>query len=460
MKNPDLKKALLKNTLASSFAKVSVLTARLLQVPLFLGALSADEYGRWIILSSLSTWLTLSNSGFGGVAINDMSLHMAAGSRARARTIFSSTLTLSVLVSLGISGLFMAVAPYVPWEVFLKTDPGRHPELMRAAIGLVLSLFIGFPFESFVGKFRAAKKNHQSVYLISLRPWLELLCVFVVLSFTRRLDYIALGLMVSSTVHLLLFIYFGHRAAPDLRFGFRKIDPALFPYIFRKGAAFQGLTLGNALLFQGNLFIIQSLLGPAAVVVFSTVRTLVRSVNQLLEMVNQILWPELTHLLGGGHYERAARLHRLGVMVALLLSGTGTLFLLLFGRELYTLWTGKSIATSGTLFVLFIFQIPLNALWYTSSVVHTAFNKHEGLSARYLLGTVLSMGACLVLSYFWGIKGAALSTVVVDLVLLPYVFRRSLELTKDPFGSFLSGTLQDFRLLMHPYQLIKGWRNV
>ncbi|MDB5134428.1 MAG: hypothetical protein JWP37_1031, partial [Mucilaginibacter sp.] len=58
---------------------------------------------------------------------------------------------------------------------------------------------------------------------------------------------------------------------------------------------------------------------------------------------------------------------------------------------------------------------------------------------RYLIASTLAIIACGILSYYQGVEGAALSTLTVDLILIPYVLKRSLELTGDTMGEFIRG---------------------
>jgi len=72
-----------------------------------------------------------------------------------------------------------------------------------------------------------------------------------------------------------------------------------------------------------------------------------------------------------------------------------------------------------------------------------ASNKYEGLAIRYLIAMVLAIIACGVLSYFFGIAGAAVSTLISDVVLIPFVIRQSLILTQDNWGDFKKGIMEE-----------------
>ncbi len=429
---------LLKNAGANLWSKISVVLFRLLQVPLLIATLGVEDFGRWLVLTSFPSWLLLANLGFGSVASNDMSMSVASGDTKRAGTIFSTTVAL--VSTIGIFGtlIITVVAPFIPVEQLLQAPAERHTELSLAVIWLSVCVFISFYEEVFAARFRAARKAHKAVLLSSLLPWLDLIAIFIALQLSKRFDHIALALLIATTIHILLVKWFSWKTAPQISFKTTDIKISQFRFLFRKGLAFLAFPLGNALLFQGHLFIVQAVMGPAAVALFGTARTLIRTVNHGMDLVNQAIWPEFSHLFGAGNITKAAKLHRTGVAVSIVLAISGVIVLTLFGKDLYSLWVGKSINLPFHLLLIFLLPIPFHSFWFTSSVVHVACNQHEGLAVRYLFAALLSAVACLLLSKYQGIEGAAVSTLLADILLIPYVLKRSLSFTQDSFRNFFS----------------------
>ncbi|TWJ00799.1 O-antigen/teichoic acid export membrane protein [Mucilaginibacter frigoritolerans] len=445
----QVKKALIKNSIVGVWSKISTLLFRIIQVPLLLYYLGVEGYGLWIVIASLPSWLTLANMGFGSVSANEMSIAMANGEVDKARKILSSTVALIATISaIGIL-LVVLIAPFIPWESFFNLSRSRHKELTLTMIWLCSSVFLSFTTDVLSGRFRAARRAHLSMLLDSFKPWLELLLMVIVLRFTTRYDYLALSLLSSMLVYLFINTWLSGKSLPILSFSFKDIEVSRFRLLFRKGIAFQAFPLGNALIFQGNILVIQGILGPVAVALFATVRTMVRSINQLMEMVNAIIWPELSILIGTNNLVKAARLHRLGVGFTFIASVLCVLILSFFGHDIYALWTRKAIPLPQHLLILFLFPIIFNAIWYTSSVVHTSCNKHEGLAIRYLIASTMAILTCAILSYYYGVEGAAISTLIADFILIPYVIRRSLQLTGDNLSNFLSGIWDEIKSGLH-----------
>jgi len=383
--------------------------------------------------------------GFGSVSANAMSIAMANGDVSGARKILSSTVALVFGISIAGIILVISIAPFIPWESFVHLPASRHRELVYTMIWLCSAVFLSFTTDVLSGRFRAARRAHLSMLLDSFKPWLELILMAIALNFSIRYDYLALSLLASLLVYLFINTWLSGRSLPALAFSFKDIEVSQFKVLLKKGVAFQAFPLGNALLFQGNLLVVQTILGPIAVALFATARTMVRSINQVMEMVNAIIWPELSILIGTNNLVKAARLHRIAVGFTFIVSVVCVLILSLFGHSIYELWTRKAIYLPQHLLVLFLLPIIFNAVWYTSSVVHTSSNQHEGLALRYLIACTLAIIACGVLSYYFGVEGAALSTLTVDLLLIPYVLRRSLELTGDTVNQFIAGLCTEIK---------------
>jgi O-antigen/teichoic acid export membrane protein len=443
----EVRKALFKNFIASGWGKASAVIFRLVQVPLLLSFLGIEDYGRWLVLYTLPSWLSLANLGFGSVAANDISMAIGKGDLARARAIFSSTFRVVFYILCAGLVLLLPLILFFHWEKFLKVSPARHSEIIWVLVWFTFTTLLSFFGEIFQARFRAARKAHTYMLLYSFRPWIELIFMVVVLQFSTRMDYLAFSVFLSTFIFILSVQWISYRAMPELSYSRHDVDKTILKHLFRKGMAFQAFPLGNALIYQGTILVVQAVLGPVAVAIFGSVRTLVRSINQMLELINQVLWPELSILFGKGDLKKAARLHRMGVVLSIAIALVFVLLLGVFGEKIFSLWTNGSIYLPGKLLLLFLLPIPFNSLWFTSSVIHMASNKHEGLAIRYLIAMTMAVAGCALLSWLFGMEGAAISTLIADIILIPYVFRVSLSITGDSLEKFMYGIKYDLQLI-------------
>jgi O-antigen/teichoic acid export membrane protein len=226
------------------------------------------------------------------------------------------------------------------------------------------------------------------------------------------------------------------RKSPWLCFGFRharftSIRPLVLPAI-----AFMAFPAGNALSVQGMVLAIGIVLGPVAVTVFSTIRTLTRFSFQITTVIAATIWPELSAAYGAQQWPVARKLHRHACQASLCFSVFSATSLLFCGEWIIRVWTHGRVTFDATLFRMLLLVVVANSVWYTSSVVPMAANRHEKLALFYLLGAAGSLGIADLLLQRFGLTGAALALLFFELVTGTYTVRRSLSMLDDSFGEF------------------------
>ncbi len=441
----NLKSSLLYNAIAGVFVKAGATITRLLMVPLFLHFLGVEGYGNWIVLSSLLSWLSIANVGLGSVGTNEMSMAMARGDTVQAQTAFSSAISLLWCVSRWSFPVILVVSLCFPWRALINVGEERSFELAIAVLLLSVTVFLSFFAGIYSSRIVAAGKAHISIQLSGLRAWLDLLASTIALYISQRFDLLAFALTCSGLAHVMLIDYVGKCYADHLRYSESLVDRQMSTRLLKLGLAFQAFPLGNALVFQGSILIVQVMLGATEVAVFSTARTLVRTANQSLEFVNQAVWPEMARLIAVSDLRRAALLHRISVIVSISIASIVLLAIGLFGERVFLIWTDGKLSVPTSLLLLSMVPIPLNALWYTSSVVHAASNQHSELASRYLAATAYAFVCCIPLTYFFGLPGTAFATVIVDLLLIGFVINRSFLITNDSWRNCVVSILNNSR---------------
>jgi len=207
----------------------------------------------------------------------------------------------------------------------------------------------------------------------------------------------------------------------------------------RKGVAFQAFPLGNALSNQALLMIVGTALGPVAVAVFGTARTMARLGTQFMELINHAVWPEMTLLLGSREYVKAAAVHRAAAAYTVALGAITAIGAIVVGPWIFGIWTLGELSVSHSLMVIFGTAILLQSIWHASLIVQLAVNEHEGVAVRYVFGALAAVVCCWPLSKAFGLYGAAASSMVIDAILIPYCLVKALAITHDTLPQFLAG---------------------
>jgi O-antigen/teichoic acid export membrane protein len=232
-----------------------------------------------------------------------------------------------------------------------------------------------------------------------------------------------------------------HRAVPWATFRPERPHLQTFRELLVPGLAFLAFPIGSALSLQGFTIVLGATLGAAAVVVFSTTRTITRVTLQAMGSITQSIWPELSRSIGGGHLDEARGIVRRSAQVAIAGSLSLVLGLALFGSGIIHWWTRGLVDPPFQLLFILLIVMVANSTWYTLSAVLGATNRHKRSAVVYVSCTTGALLAAVPLSSAFGLEGAATALLTIDVAMVAYVFPAALRIVQDTPGQFLRALL-------------------
>jgi O-antigen/teichoic acid export membrane protein len=203
-----------------------------------------------------------------------------------------------------------------------------------------------------------------------------------------------------------------------------------------------GVPLAQALNIQGMVLLVGSVLGPLAVVTFSTLRTVTRLAFQLVSTVSQAAEPELAAAFGLGNRHLLRTLYEHGIRAAFWLALFIAALLAFTGPWVLQFWTHGRVSMHYSLFYLLLASSVASVLWFGSLTVLKAANRHL---RALLLGAVL-------LGRSHNLASVGMSLVLMDVVMVTYTMRSAGDLCDSPAGANLFAALNPLplvRLIMH-----------
>jgi O-antigen/teichoic acid export membrane protein len=434
---------------ASLYGQAVVVVIQLAGVPILLSHWHASLYGEWLILFAIPAYLSLSDLGFSLSAANDMTARVGREDRTGALTVFQSLTALVLfLASVGLvlitiaatllplgdwirfSGLAARDVRWVLWflgaEVLLKLPDGVNHAGFRATGDYALHITIYYSI---------LFAQHASIWLLAalgFGPVAAAAAFFIIRVVATPANAIVLS-----------------RRHPWLHFGFGEARLTQLRALVRPALANTGIPLAVALNVQGMVLVVGAMLGPLAVVTFSTLRTLTRLALQMVSTVSHAAEPELAAAFGRGDqgllrtvYHHALRgSFWLALMVSIGLALTGTWIL--------RVWTHGKVSMDLELFYWLLASAVASALWYGSLTLLKAANRHLRAAVIY----AASAGAALALATAFlkatgNLATAGMSLLAMDTVMAAYALRAA---------SHLSGSsgLTTFLSALNPAPLLK-----
>jgi O-antigen/teichoic acid export membrane protein len=178
------------------------------------------------------------------------------------------------------------------------------------------------------------------------------------------------------------------------------------------------------------------------VAVFASARTVSRVALQMVQMINNTFWPEISIAYGAGNLDLVRTLHRRACQFAVVFAVVVSLGMMTFGPWFLTHWTRHHVPPSRELIAILLLVVVVYSLWSTSSTLATAINRHRRLAAWYVFATGVTVLATYILARWKGLYGAAASLGLSEVIMNVYVLPNSLRLAHDTFPAFLASMWQ------------------
>jgi O-antigen/teichoic acid export membrane protein len=429
---------LIHNLGATALGPLVTVLVQVGSVPLLLHAWGAARYGDWLLLSAIPSYLTLSDLGFGDASGSDMSMRVAAHDRDGALRTFQSSWVLVTAVSLA-ALLFASLSVWwVPWQRWLRLSSVSSPQ--AAAILMVLAAYVVVAQQNGVTEsgYRCDGYFAEGTFWATILRLAEAMATTTVALLGGSLLAVASTCLAARCLGTIGYSLLLRRKSPWIRYGLRHVRLYAVKQLAAPAFGFMAFPVGCACSLQGLTVVIGALLGPIAVVSFSTLRTLSRLNLQLVKIVKNALWPELSRAFGAGDISLARRLHRHACQASLGLSVMGGLLLWIFGPFIYRIWIRHDVAFDATCFHILLLVVVTNSLWDTSAVIPMSINGHCRIAVNYAVAAIVSLGLAWVLIPHFGTVGAAVALLATDAWMTGLVLRTTLRQVHDSSREFLS----------------------
>ena len=440
--------------ISSYLSRAASTLIQLIQVPFFLHFWSAPLYGEWMILSSVPNYLSFSSTGFGNVAGNEMMMAEARGDRAAALRAFQSCWWL-ILFTLGLVGSGLAlVLNFVPVAPLLNVHNISESDTRWIVFYLGASVLFTQVETLLQSAYRSIGRYSYGSTINTMTTLAAFAASLIPVALGRGPRAAALVFAASEMAGTLVLALMVRRHIPWIRFGWQHARLAEIRRQAAPAFAFMGFPLGQALNLQGTLQAVSYALGPVAVVVFGTTRTVSRVAMQMVQMINFSFEPEFARSYAQRDIGLIRTLHRRACQMALILSVSMVMITIAAGPFLLTHWTHGKVPPSRPLLSILLGVVILFSLWSTSSAMLTATNQHKRLAAVFIGAT----GAVVVVTWFmahhFGLYGAAGALLLTELLMNLYVLPATLRIAHDTFPGFLRSLL-DVPHALRPKVLLK-----
>ena len=329
----------------------------LLFIPVYIRFLGVEAYGLIGIFALLQAWLSLLDLGLTPTISREMARFTGGGHDAQSirdllRSVEIVMIVIAALVALGIGlGSGWLAAEWLHPDK-LSLEVVAHALVIMGVV-VALRFIEGIYRSSAVGLQRQVQLN----LLTSLTATVRAVGSVLVLAFVSpTVTAFFLWQLVSSVIGVVALGVLVHRSLPPATRATRlTFAPLRTVWQFAAGTLLVAL-LGFSL-SQSGLLILSSLLSLSAFALYSLAYTIASAVRTLAQPIDQAVFPRLTQLYQMGDQAGLATLYHKATQYTAVFMGGAGLFLVVFGREVLTLWMQDSVVAGEVYAVLWILVI-------------------------------------------------------------------------------------------------------
>jgi len=408
----------LHNFAAYGFGQFVNIASQFFALPLFLHCWSKQEYGEWLVLTSIPSLLWTLDNGLSGLAGSRMAVITGSGDWDAANEIFRAVLWVQGVLSIIVLSLTaLAVSTTNLSAVFGFTHMTRNDS------GSVLTLMIGYMLLGFcVGllksAYRASALEARAVTVANFWRMTDFFVIVTVLCSGGHAVVLACAQLGSISFWCIFMFIDVRRRCPRVEFSLKPVSGTRLRRTMYDGVPILANEAAGALYLQGYPLVVNHLLGAEWVVVLTTLRTASRTLLQAVQMASMASSSELSRTYGNKDWESYLRLLKVLLAVTIWAAAATCVGLTLVGPWAIEKWTsGKVIVHHGMIF-LFAFSVACQSAWGTCGSILVSTNMHHFFNYFYLVMTLIGLAVVNLAVHYFGFVGVPMTMVLADIVLL------------------------------------------
>ena len=406
--------------------------AQLVLPPAFLHFYGVSRYGEWLVLSGTLGYLSTLNFGITTYASNELTMLHKRGEAVRYRQLQGSTLALSlVMISFGV--LLSALVFFIPIAKLLHLSTMTQSEVALTAFFLGLETMVAIIGGYYNNLFMVIEEAHRGLTWGNVRFLGATAAAAGLAVFRVRFSTLAIGQFLMVVLLTAFSIYDLRRRMGDLPLGLKGANWKTAKSTLAPSGMFGMIFAQQFLIFQAPLIMLQWIVGPSVVVVFSTSRTILSTARQSLSKVTNAIAPEIT--LSYAHQNMKRLLNIFHYSEKLVFAGIpiANLGAYLFAPVLLQIWLHRP-----SLFDTYTYGLMALISGAMSMRDHKQFfqfstNMHKRLSIIVFFGNLFMIALSIPFTIKLGLNGFLYMWLISELAQMGFIYFENKKLfNNDP----------------------------
>ncbi len=429
MKNKRTKRAV-KNIILSLLVKGASIIISFILVPLTLDYLNPYEYGIWLTLNSVLSWVYLFDIGLGNGLRNRLTEALAVKNYELGKICVSTTFFFMSIIVVAFYLLFLVAQVFLNWYDILNVDPDQVSHL-NSLVTIVFTFFcLSFIFRIIGNVYMAYQLPAVNDFLLFISHALSLLIIFILTKITDgSLQDVALTF---SACPALVYAV----AIPITFIRYREISPSIksirfscFNSLISIGFKFMVVQIACLVIFMTSNLIISNMFGPQEVTPYNIANKLFTVLTMGFTIILTPFWSAITDAYTKGEIKwinkNVTRLRLLWLAMCFV-----GFVIVLISSFVYRIWIGDEVAIPLSLTILCCLYALIQN-WnniYAYSI--NGFGKLNVSLICAIISAVIYIPLTICLGKLLGLDGIVISlcsSLLISSVVLPIQFHKLIK---------------------------------
>jgi O-antigen/teichoic acid export membrane protein len=428
---------MLKNIGSNWLATVFAIILAFVLTPFMIHALGQERYGAWILISSLTGYLTMLALGIPMATVRFVAKASASGDQERVnRTV--STCAVMYLV-LGIASMLVGAALFFIWDRAYDIPTALRSEARWAFALVVLNMSASFVAQLPYGIMSAHHDFVTRNRILIASGVIRLGLTYLLLSLRVTMVWLA---VIQITCFLFEFsvattlIRSRYRA---IRLRFSDFDRSLAREILGFSAFVLILQAGGQLVFESDSLVIGKFLPLSEIPYFTVSSSLAVYLMSFVISIAAVVMPMAAALQAQNNFAQLREIYLKWSKITIWLSTFSCVSLIVLGPRFLSWWVGPG------------FERPAGEVLQILMAANIAFLPARGVALPILMGlgkprhpttaffitALVNLVLSIVLVQPWGLNGVAIGTAIPNVVFAGIVVHMASRELQVPVGEYL-----------------------
>lgn len=420
------------NVVFSAFFKAVSILVSFVLIPMTLGYLNKFEYGIWLTLNSILTWVNMFDIGLDNGLRNKLAESLARNDKDSGRTYVSTTFFTTIVLVITIYILFLIAQRWLNWYSILNIEPRDTSTDINSLVLIIMAIFCTSMIFKITGNVYMAKQlSVVNDSLLCMSNILSLVVIYFLVRFTEgNLAYVAYTYSMSPLfVSILSYIFTFRFVYRDLCPSLKRINIHYLKDLMGLGINFFIIQITVLLVFMTSNFVLAQVLGPEEVTPYNICFKYFSIITIGFSILMTPFWSAVTDAFVKGElswiYTNMQRIRLLW-----LISIVGLILMIISSQMVFHLWVGDMVSISYTLTIV----LALYAAIVNWNNIYACFINGIGKIRIQLFcsigSIVLYVITAMPFTHRWGSVGLVISislSLLPSAIFLPIQMRRILK---------------------------------